>query len=151
MTRPLESPASHPSIQAGGIPLQIRDGVDGALVPPGDGKAISDALFDFYATGKDQSRTGESKGNELDRPLGGRWTDEGSGPREELFSIGNASMWMFLWNAVLGPSPGSDEKVCEKLEHMGLHGKPKDLNDLNGTMVWDHLAVGKDSPGSKSD
>lgn len=79
--------------RAGGIPLQIRDGIDGALVPPGDPKAIAGAMYDFYASGKDKDKTGESRGNDGARPLGGRWTDEGSGPREELFTIGNATMW----------------------------------------------------------
>jgi hypothetical protein len=119
------------------------------LVPPGDSKAIGQALLDFYASGKDQACTGETNGNELERPLGGRWTDEGSGPREELFSMGNASMWMFLWNAVLGPNQGSNEKVRERLACMGLHGKPVDLKELSGDMVWDHLAISKNSPGSK--
>jgi hypothetical protein len=136
---------------AGGIPLQIRDGIDGKLVPPGDSQAIADALFEFYASGKDAERTGESDGNELQRPLGGRWTEDGSGPREELFSIGNCSMWMYLWNAVLGPAPGQDKKVQERLAAMGLKGKPRDLKELNGKMVWDQLAVSKDSAGDKRD
>ena len=79
--------------RAGGIPLQIRDGVDGKLVPPGDPKAIAEALIEFYTSGKGERKTGESRGNYTDRPLGGRWTGEGEGPREELFSIGNATMW----------------------------------------------------------
>lgn len=79
--------------RAGGIPLQIRDGVDGKLVPPGDSKAIAEAMIDYYTSGKDKCKTGESRGNNTDRPLGGRWTSEGDGPREELFSIGNATMW----------------------------------------------------------
>jgi alpha,alpha-trehalose phosphorylase (configuration-retaining) len=79
--------------KAGGIPLQVRDGVDGVLVPPGDPKAIADAIYDFYSSGKDQQKTGESRGNYVARPLGGRWTDDGEGPREELFSVGNATMW----------------------------------------------------------
>lgn len=79
--------------RAGGIPLQIRDGVDGKLVPPGDSKAIAEAMVDYYTSGKDECKTGESRGNNTGRPLGGRWTSEGDGPREELFSIGNATMW----------------------------------------------------------
>jgi hypothetical protein len=83
--------------------------------------------------------------------LGGRWTEDGSGPREELFSIGNATMWMYLWNTALNPSQGQDEKVREKLAGLGLDGKEKDLKDLNGDMVWDRLAISQDTPGSKSD
>lgn len=79
--------------RAGGIPLQIRDGVDGKLVPPGDPKAIAEAMLDYYTSEKGKCKTGESRGNYTDRPLGGRWTDEDEGPREELFSIGNATMW----------------------------------------------------------
>jgi glycosyltransferase involved in cell wall biosynthesis len=79
--------------RAGGIPLQIRDGVDGKLVPPGNPKAIAEAMIDYYTSEKDKCKTGESRGNYTDRPLGGRWTSEGEGPREELFSIGNATMW----------------------------------------------------------
>jgi len=79
--------------RAGGIPLQIRDGVDGKLVPPNNPKAIAEAMIEFYTSEKDKCKTAESRGNYTDRPLGGRWTDEGEGPREELFSIGNATMW----------------------------------------------------------
>ena len=79
--------------RAGGIPLQIRDGVDGKLVPPGDPKAIAEAMIEYYTSEKGTCKTGESRGNDTDRPLGGRWTNEGAGPREELFSIGNATMW----------------------------------------------------------
>jgi alpha,alpha-trehalose phosphorylase (configuration-retaining) len=62
-------------------------------VPPGDPEAIAAAMIDFYTSGKGKGKTGESRGNYMERPLGGRWTDEGEGPREELFSIGNATMW----------------------------------------------------------
>jgi len=79
--------------RAGGIPLQIRDGIDGKLVPPGDPKSIAEAMIDYYTSEQDKRKTRETRGNYTERPLGGRWTDEGEGPREELFSIGNATMW----------------------------------------------------------
>lgn len=50
-------------------------------------------MLDYYTSERGKCKTGESRGNYTDRPLGGRWTDEGEGPREELFSIGNATMW----------------------------------------------------------
>ena len=62
-------------------------------MPPGDPKAIAEAMLDYYTSERGKCKTGESRGNYTDRPLGGRWTDEGEGPREELFSIGNATMW----------------------------------------------------------
>lgn len=73
--------------------MQIRDGIDGTLVNPGDPKAIGDALVDFYETGKDDKPTGEADGNAVERPLGGRWDEKGKGPKEELFTVGNATMW----------------------------------------------------------
>lgn len=85
--------------RAGGIPLQIRDGIDGRLVNPADPHGISEALKEFYARGEDEKDTGEMKGNEVQKPLGGRWSDDETnghapqGPREELFTIGNATMW----------------------------------------------------------
>ncbi|TFK46849.1 UDP-Glycosyltransferase/glycogen phosphorylase [Heliocybe sulcata] len=138
--------------QAGGIPLQIRDGVDGALVPPGEPEAIARALVEFYTSGKDGRRTGESRGNEPGRPLGGRWEgggeggEGGEGPREELFTVGNAAMWQYLWCRVLG----LDSEGCESLPEahkrrvaaLGLDGK-EDLKSLQGRKVWDLVSEGK--------
>jgi hypothetical protein len=133
--------------RAGGIPLQIRDGVDGALVPPGDAGAIADALFDFYAQGGDAHKTGESRGNDAGRPLGGRWTDDGAGPREELFAVGNAAMWMYLWNAALGPRV--PESAQEQLKRIGLEGKRREFKEVHDSMVWDLLKIKQDTSGSK--
>lgn len=134
--------------KAGGIPLQIRDGTDGVLVPPSSPKDISAAFVNFYSSGKDRQKTGESRGNYTDRPLGGRWTDEGEGPKEELFSIGNATMWHFLWNSVLAfdtKQIGSlSNKHVELIKRLGLGEGRRDLSHLNGQRVWDMLKVGKD-------
>ncbi|EIN08341.1 UDP-Glycosyltransferase/glycogen phosphorylase [Punctularia strigosozonata HHB-11173 SS5] len=128
--------------RAGGIPLQIRDNIDGKLVPRGDPDAIAAALVDFYTMGKDEAKTGESRGNEVERPLGGRWDNEGSGPREELFTIGNATMWQYLFCSVLGYSKKQVEELPEahtkRFDALGLEGK-KDLKTLTGQKVWNLL------------
>lgn len=85
--------------KAGGIPLQIRDGIDGRLVGSANPKDIGNALIEFYSSIPNEPtspttprapRRGSVAGT---RPLGGRWDDLGDGPREELFSVGNATMW----------------------------------------------------------
>ncbi|KDQ58564.1 glycosyltransferase family 4 protein [Jaapia argillacea MUCL 33604] len=89
--------------KAGGIPLQIRDGVDGKLVPPADPNAIAMALAEFYSSGKELNTSGESRGNCPDKPLGGRWAgNEGEGPREELFTIGNATITREMYETCTG-------------------------------------------------
>ncbi|KZV97737.1 hypothetical protein EXIGLDRAFT_764100 [Exidia glandulosa HHB12029] len=125
--------------KAGGIPLQIRDGLDGTLVPPGDPRAIADAMLDFYGSGK-YERMREVDGNHVDRPLGGRWTGEGEGPREELFTIGNATMWHFLWNSVMGftKEENGDEELVRRFD---FGSGENDLWTLDGKMVWDLLKI----------
>lgn len=122
--------------------MQIRDGVDGTIVPPGDAEAIGKALLDYYnkkgvhkpsrnakikqdgndkegdpdfdekaVEEEEKALEGEdgaaaekegstniglkraSTANNPEVPLGGRWTTEGAGPKEELFTVGNATMW----------------------------------------------------------
>lgn len=132
--------------KAGGIPLQIRDGVDGTLVPPGDPQSIAQALVNFYTSGKDIKKTGESRGNETVRPLGGRWDDRGEGPREELFTVGNATMWQYLWCRVLGLSTEHCKHLPEvhkqRLDTLGLNHK-EDIRQLKGRKVWDILSERK--------
>ncbi|KZV97732.1 UDP-Glycosyltransferase/glycogen phosphorylase [Exidia glandulosa HHB12029] len=133
--------------KAGGIPLQIRDGVDGTLVPPSDPRAIADAMLDFYGSGK-YERMREVDGNHVDRPLGGRWAAEGEGPREELFTIGNATMWHFLWNSVMGFTKGENgdgHQNEELVRRFNFGSGENDLWTLDGKMVWDLLKV-KNAP-----
>ncbi|KAG8927276.1 hypothetical protein FRC03_009834 [Tulasnella sp. 419] len=133
--------------QAGGIPLQVRDGRDGRLVPPADPQGICDALVEFYSSGKEQA-TGEIRGNDINKPLGGRWDEDGDGPREELFTVGNATMWHYLCCSVLGLTKdqvrGIPQKNQETLQAIKLD-TPKNLYKLNNKKVWD-MVSGADVP-----
>jgi hypothetical protein len=78
--------------RAGGIPLQVRDGVDGKLVEPGNRTAIADAIYDLYFK---HHEGGVVPANQdefaVTKPFGGRWRsdDEHKLPSEEFMTIGN--------------------------------------------------------------
>ncbi|KZT23666.1 glycosyltransferase family 4 protein [Neolentinus lepideus HHB14362 ss-1] len=131
--------------KAGGIPLQIRDGVDGTLVPPGDPQAITQALVSFYTSGKDIGRTGESRGNETRGPLGGAVEGEGRGPEGGAVYGGECDD-VYLWCRVLGLDTdrcgGLSDAQKRRLAVMGLDRK-EELGRLNGRKVWDLLWVHK--------
>ncbi|PVF99627.1 UDP-Glycosyltransferase/glycogen phosphorylase [Serendipita vermifera] len=120
--------------KAGGIPLQIRDGIDGTIVPPGDPDAIADALFDYYTKRKAGESEGLKRANDVGTPLGGRWEKEGSGAREEFFTVGNATMWQFLWCTILGlvnVSEGDSEATSQD-KATGRGG----VSALHQQLVW---------------
>lgn len=90
--------------RAGGIPLQVKDGVDGFLVQPGDWRAVAGHLVELFA----------------DEELHGRMSAAArAGVSDEVGTVGNALAWYYLaakW-AEVGVKPG-------------LKGQERWVNDL---------------------
>ena len=90
--------------RAGGIPLQVKDGVDGFLVEPGDWKAAAQHLRALFE----------------DDALHARMSYEAArGVSDEVGTVGNALAWFYLaerWSEV-GVTPG-------------LKGNEKWINDM---------------------
>lgn len=114
---------------AGGIPLQVKNGENGWIVPSGDSKAVSSLLMDIY-TGKEKIKRDISSDQKLDnkdnaesdkqdgsksdpnafaeafvrdfkRPMIPIKADKAS-TSEDFWTVGNATKWMLLTSRVLG-------------------------------------------------
>jgi len=94
---------------AGGIPLQVKDGHDGWIVPTDDVNAVANLLFDFH-TGK-KSLTGDSQ-NIDPNTAADEWVEKYDEPvpqingglgstSEDFWTVGNATKWMYLATQVL--------------------------------------------------
>lgn len=79
--------------KAGGIPLQVKDGVNGYLVQPGDWRAVAGHLLDLFTDEKLREKMSyEAK----------------TGVSDEVGTVGNALGWFYLaakW-AEVGVKPG---------------------------------------------
>lgn len=79
--------------RAGGIPLQIKDGVNGFLVEPGDSDAVAEKLLRLFG----------------DADLHRKMSEEArTGVSDEVGTVGNALAWFYLaskWYE-LGVEPG---------------------------------------------
>ena len=84
--------------RAGGIPLQVKDGVDGFLVEPGDWRAAAAHLKALWT----------------DEALHARMSSEArSGVSDEVGTVGNALSWFYLadrWTRGEGSTLKGDEK-----------------------------------------
>ncbi|GAA5907006.1 hypothetical protein JCM6882_000029 [Rhodosporidiobolus microsporus] len=134
---------------AGGIPLQVRDGKDGSLVEPGDAKGIADALIKFYASHSEEDKDVKSEmtQNDVKDVKGGRYSDDGDGPSERDLTVGNATMWHVLFSHLLGISSHIDldkeqEALLDRLEIKRGAGGSMDLKKLSGKKVWEVLVKG---------
>ncbi|GAA5967945.1 hypothetical protein JCM21900_006945 [Sporobolomyces salmonicolor] len=132
--------------KAGGIPLQIRDGIDGQLVEPNDPEGIALALLSFYSSDKLKRSRSELTQNDIAHVLGGRFSDDGAGPSERDLSLGNATMWHFLWSRLCGISDHvqlTDEQRSQ-LDKFGIDckGPGMKVDDLSGKKVWELLVQG---------
>ncbi|KAH7319585.1 glycosyltransferase family 4 protein [Stachybotrys elegans] len=90
--------------RAGGIPLQVKDGVNGFLVEPGDAKAVAQHLVELFRDSELHARMSEAAR---------------TGVSDEVGTVGNALAWFYLaakWNEV-GVDPG-------------LKGEEKWVNDM---------------------
>ncbi|GAA5852904.1 hypothetical protein JCM8547_004729 [Rhodosporidiobolus lusitaniae] len=133
--------------KAGGIPLQVREGRDGMLVEPGDAEGIANALLEFYKSDKVKDSKSEMTQNEIEHPVGGRFSDDGDGPSERDLTIGNATMWHLLFSRLMGIS-GHVELLDEQKELMERLDIKMDgrgglnMEGLDGKKVWEVLSAG---------
>lgn len=94
--------------RAGGIPLQVKDGVDGFLVEPGDWKAVAGHLRTLFT----------------DTDLHDQMSREARrGVSDEIGTVGNALAWYYLgtkWGEV-GVKPGlqGDEQWVNDMARQG--------------------------------
>ncbi|WWC64868.1 uncharacterized protein I303_107482 [Kwoniella dejecticola CBS 10117] len=121
---------------AGGIPLQVKHGKNGWIVPAGDRHAVANLLYDIYI-GKEQIHrdlSNSSLGNDLKgkptdpNSIAQLWVgdfdkaaqkvheDEGS-TSEDFWTVGNATRWMLLFARLLGLSP--EVNVSENKDENG--------------------------------
>lgn len=90
--------------KAGGIPLQVKDQVNGFLVEPGDWKAVAKHLKSLFA----------------DEELWARMSNEARhGVSDEVGTVGNALSWYYL-----------GAKWAETGVKPGLKGNEKWVNDM---------------------
>lgn len=90
--------------KAGGIPIQVKDGVDGFLVEPGDWRAVAAHLKQLFSDGDLHERMSR---------------EARAGVSDEVGTVGNALAWYYLaakW-AEVGTDPG-------------LEGGEKWVNDM---------------------
>ena len=144
---------------AGGIPLQVKQGVNGWVVPTGDVAAVANLLVDIY-TGKAKVNRPVPKGRDLDgetdpntiaeefvggyeQPFPPVHSDIGS-TSEDFWTVGNAAKWMLLFSKVLGlqsigTMSADDRGVLDIMEA----SKPVGGREVDGTAVW-QMVMGKD-------
>ncbi|GAA6063116.1 hypothetical protein JCM10212_002638 [Sporobolomyces blumeae] len=126
---------------AGGIPLQVREGIDGTIVEPGDPAAIARALLAFYEKQIDHKVAPPEPTPAMqtydETLVGGRSDDGGPGPSERDLGLGNATMWQALWIEILGVNGFEDGTVSLEASREQTR---KRLEKLNGKKVWDVIA-----------
>jgi hypothetical protein len=94
---------------AGGIPLQVKDGHNGWIVKTDDIDAVTNLLFDFHQvkaslakdmTDKDPNRLSNEWVEKYDEPV--PKINGGVGATsEDFWTVGNATKWMYLATRVL--------------------------------------------------
>jgi glycosyltransferase involved in cell wall biosynthesis len=90
--------------RAGGIPLQIKENVNGFLVDPGDWRAVADNLVKLFS----------------DRDLHSKMSHEArTGVSDEVGTVGNALSWFYLAS-----------KWTETGVNPGLKGSERWVNDM---------------------
>ncbi|WWC91987.1 uncharacterized protein L201_006941 [Kwoniella dendrophila CBS 6074] len=105
---------------AGGIPLQVKHGKNGWIVPTGDREAVANLLFDIWEgkakVHRDLSSNRELNGKSDPNSIAQAWVgdfdkeaekvhlDEGS-TSEDFWTVGNSTRWMLLFDRLLGLSP----------------------------------------------
>ncbi|KAJ8293381.1 Trehalose phosphorylase [Rhodotorula toruloides] len=130
---------------AGGIPLQVRDGVDGEIVEPEDPQGIANALINFYANDKLKSSRSEKTANDIHDVRGGRHSDKDAGPSERDLSVGNATMWHLNWAKLIGLSghiklTKEQEALCDRLD-IARDGRQCSVESIRNKRVWEDVLV----------
>ncbi|OWZ62460.1 hypothetical protein AYX14_05083 [Cryptococcus neoformans] len=145
---------------AGGIPLQVKEGKNGWIVPSGDSAAVSDTLYKIYkgklSVHRDLSEEKELDGKSDPNSVAQEWVgnfdeayrkihDDDGATSEDFWTVGNATRWMLLFAKLLdlkidqtGEVNEQDVNVLKKLEKEKLPNKGE-----TGGNVW-HMLMGDD-------
>ncbi|OCF61516.1 trehalose synthase [Kwoniella mangroviensis CBS 10435] len=106
---------------AGGIPLQVKHGKNGWIVPTGDRSAVANLLYDIWEgkvsvhrdlSGANRDLDGKTDPNSIAQAWVGDFdkeaqkvhADEGA-TSEDFWTVGNSTRWMLLFDRLLGLSP----------------------------------------------
>lgn len=150
---------------AGGIPLQVKEGINGWVVPTGQSEPVASLLYDIY-TGKAKVNRPVPKGRDLNGAtdpnavaqafVGGYEqpvpliNDDIGSSSEDFWTVGNATKWMLLFSKVLGLSPPStlesdDRDILKSMEA----SEPIGGKEVDATAVWKMVMGGdlKDGEG----
>ena len=140
---------------AGGIPLQVKQGLNGWVVKTGDTDAVAETFLGIYQEKLkvsrplpgDRKHDGKSDPNAVaqqfvssfEQPMVKVHTDEGA-TSEDFWTVGNAARWMLLVSRVLGlRAEGQEEGL---LKSMGI-GNKLEGKGVDGENVW-KMVMGKD-------
>jgi hypothetical protein len=139
---------------AGGIPLQVKEGKNGWIVPTAS-DVVAKLLVEIHQGKKrvhrEISTSQMEDGNKSDpNSVAQRWVgdfdqaaskvheDEGA-TSEDFWTVGNASKWMLLFDRLLqlplDDTKANDEDV-DLLKSMSI-GKPLEKKGVDGVNVWE--------------
>ncbi|WVR09670.1 hypothetical protein IAU60_006745 [Kwoniella sp. DSM 27419] len=128
---------------AGGIPLQVKHGKNGWIVPTGDRNAVASLLYDIY-TGKvtydrDLSANRDVNSKQDPNSISQQWvgnTDAAAKKvhesdddiSEDFWTVGNSTRWMLLFDRLLGLKPEDGDHAKDADEDgnrlIGTHDQP---------------------------
>ncbi len=144
---------------AGGIPLQVKHGINGWVVPTGDSSAVAQTLLDIYqqktAVKRDLSTERELHGmtdpnavaekfvGSFEEPVQKVHADAGA-TSEDFWTVGNAARWTLLASRVLGLDVGEglQGEEGELLKSMDI-GKVLEGKEVDRENVW-KMVMGSD-------
>ncbi|EIW72195.1 trehalose synthase [Tremella mesenterica] len=139
---------------AGGIPLQVKHGINGWIVPTANSHAVAQTLYDIHQGNISVHRTLDPE-----RKLDGRKTDPNSvseefvrnfdepmlkvhaddgATSEDFWTVGNVTRWLYLFSRLLGLEHDGDETLQSMDIGTQLVGKK-----IDGPNVWE-MVMGKD-------
>ncbi|ORY25443.1 hypothetical protein BCR39DRAFT_544106 [Naematelia encephala] len=148
---------------AGGIPLQVKHGVNGWVTPVSSPSEVAKLLFDIYQgkikVHRDLSRERELDGKSDPNSIAERFVSDYDMPMikvhaddaatsEDFWTVGNATRWMLLTARLLGLKVDNDGDVEMNAEDQGLLsgmdiGKPLLGKGEEGGNVW-QMVMGDD-------
>ena len=144
---------------AGGIPLQVKENINGWIVPIRSPEKVGEVLFDIWQgkrtvqrdVSKDRTLDGKSDPNSIAQQFVGSYgqeiakvhSDKGS-TSEDFWTVGNAARWLLLACRVLGLDPSSDSKASELLRDMEV-GKEMKGQAIHEENVW-KMVMGSKMP-----
>nr|AOR51716.1 trehalose synthase [Phaffia rhodozyma] len=148
--------------KAGGIPLQVKDGVNGWLVDPGDSEAVSERLLELYRAKRCPltsiallEQDGETPNSMADKTVSDYLARQPKisptgikdiGTSEDFWSVGNASKWMLLWSRLAGleVENEADRNVLGRMLPENGAARSDIWKDMEGRDVWEMISGKKD-------